>query len=125
MSRFLQCTECHGVALVIYGEGEGGCGRYEKLHANTTDAAVEKHLPVVKVTEKKVVARIGENDHPMENDHFITWVYVETTRGGQLRVLKPGDVPEATFEMSDGERPLAVYEYCNKHGLWKVEISQN
>lgn len=124
MSRFLQCSECHGIALVIYGEGEGGCGEYEKLHANTTDAAVEKHLPVVKVTKDKVEAKVGENDHPMDEEHFITWVYVETTRGGQLRVLKPGDEPKAVFQMSDGERPLAVYEFCNKHGLWKVEISQ-
>lgn len=124
MSRFLQCSDCHGIALVIYGEGEGGCGEYEKLHANTTDAAVEKHLPVVKVTKDKVEAKVGENDHPMDEEHFITWVYVETTRGGQLRILKPGDDPKAVFQMSDGERPLAVYEFCNKHGLWKVEISQ-
>ena len=49
MSRFIQCPDCHGVALVIYGEGEAGCGTYDKLHVNTTDAALEKHLPVVKV----------------------------------------------------------------------------
>ena len=85
---------------------------------------MEKHLPVVKVKKDMVEARIGENDHPMEDGHYITWVYIETTRGGQLRVLKPGDKPVAKFTMSDGERPLAVYEYCNLHGLWKVEISQ-
>ncbi|MCI8454595.1 MAG: desulfoferrodoxin [Lachnospiraceae bacterium] len=124
MSRFIQCPDCHGIALVIYGEGDAGCGSYDKLHANTTEAAVEKHLPVVKVKKDMVEARIGENDHPMEDGHHITWVYVETTRGGQLRLLKPGDKPVAQFTMSDGERPLAVYEYCNLHGLWKVEISQ-
>lgn len=125
MSRFLQCSECKGIALVIYGEDNAACGTYDKLHANTTDAAVEKHLPVVKVKKDKVEVKVGENDHPMEDDHYITWVYVETTRGGQLRVLKPGDKPYVEFNMSDGERPLAVYEFCNKHGLWKVEISQN
>lgn len=124
MSRFLQCPDCHGVALVIYGEEDAGCGTYDKLHANTSDAALEKHLPVVRVEEGKVMAKIGDHDHPMEEDHFITWVYLETTCGGMLRVLKPKDRPEVEFRLSDGERPLAVYEYCNRHGLWKAEISQ-
>ncbi len=124
MSRFLQCPDCHGVALVIYGEEDAGCGTYDKLHANTSDAALEKHLPVVRVEKGKVMAKIGDHDHPMEEDHFITWVYLETTCGGMLRVLKPKDRPEVEFRLSDGERPLAVYEYCNRHGLWKTEISQ-
>lgn len=55
MSRFLQCPDCHGIALVIYGEEDAGCGTYDKLHANTTDAALEKHLPVVEV--KKMWSR--------------------------------------------------------------------
>lgn len=123
MSRFLQCPDCHGVALVIYGEEDAGCGTYDKLHANTSDAALEKHLPVVRVEDGKVTAKIGDHDHPMEEDHFITWVYLETTCGGMLRVLKPKDRPEVEFRLSDGERPLAVYEYCNRHGLWKAEIA--
>lgn len=124
MSRFIQCPECQGIALVIYGEDNAGCGKYDKLHANTAEAAVEKHLPVVKVNKDCVVAKVGEKDHPMEEDHFITWVYVETTLGGQLRVLKPGDKPMVEFRMNEGEKPLAVYEYCNRHGLWKTEIAE-
>lgn len=122
MSRFLHCKECHGVAMVLYGDEDAGCGQYDKLHVNTSDGAVEKHLPVVKAEKDRVVARVGEIDHPMEDDHFITWVYLETTRGGQLRVLKPGDEPVATFCLTDGEEAISVYEYCNKHGLWRVEI---
>ena len=56
MSRFLQCPGCHGIALVIYGEEDAGCGTYDKLHANTTDAALEKHLPVVEVKKDVVQA---------------------------------------------------------------------
>ncbi len=122
MSRFLQCPDCHGIALVIYGEEDAGCGTYDKLHANTTEAAIEKHLPVVEVKKGKVIAKVGANDHPMEDDHYITWVYLETTRGGMLRTLKPGDKPSVQFTLDDNERPLAVYEYCNKHGLWMKEF---
>lgn len=88
MSRFLQCPDCHGIALVIYGEEDAGCGTYDKLHANTTDAALEKHLPVVKVKKDMVQAKVGENDHPMDEDHYITWVYLETTRGRKPPGLK-------------------------------------
>ena len=122
MSRFLQCKECHGICLVLFGKEDAGCGTYEKLHANTSDGAVEKHLPVVKAWKNVVEVRVGENDHPMADDHFITWVHLETTRGGHLRVLKPGDEPAAVFSLSDEEKPLAVYEYCNLHGLWKKEL---
>lgn len=117
-------SRCHGIALVIYGEEDAGCGTYDKLHANTTDAALEKHLPVVEVKKDVVQAKVGADDHPMDEDHYITWVYLETTRGGSLRVLKPGDQPQVEFRLSDGERPLAVYEYCNRHGLWKAELAQ-
>ena len=108
----------------LYGEEDAGCGIYDKLHANTTDAALEKHLPVVEVKKDVVQAKVGADDHPMDEDHYITWVYLETTRGGSLRVLKPGDQPQVEFRLSDGERPLAVYEYCNRHGLWKAELAQ-
>ena len=108
MSRFLQCPDCHGIALVIYGEEDAGCGTYDK----------------VEVKKDVVQAKVGADDHPMDEDHYITWVYLETTRGGSLRVLKPGDQPQVEFRLSDGERPLALYEYCNRHGLWKAELAQ-
>ena len=76
------------------------------------------------VKKDVVQAKVGADDHPMDEDHYITWVYLETTRGGSLRVLKPGDQPQVEFRLSDGERPLAVYEYCNRHGLWKAELAQ-
>lgn len=125
MSRFLQCPGCHGIALVIYGEEDAGLrDLLTSFTANTTDAALEKHLPVVEVKKDVVQAKVGADDHPMDEDHYITWVYLETTRGGSLRVLKPGDQPQVEFRLSDGERPLAVYEYCNRHGLWKAELAQ-
>ena len=89
MSRFLQCPDCHGIALVIYGEEDAGCGIYDKLHANTTDAALEKHLPVVEVKKDVVQAKVGADDHPMDEDHYITWVYLETTRAVSYTHLMP------------------------------------
>ena len=110
--------------LVIPGKRTRAAGLLTSFTANTTDAALEKHLPVVEVNKDVVQAKVGADDHPMDEDHYITWVYLETTRGGSLRVLKPGDQPQVEFRLSDGERPLALYEYCNRHGLWKAELAQ-
>ena len=92
------------------------------LSANTTDAAQEKHVPVVEVSGNKISVKVGSVAHPMTDAHWIQWIYLQTKRGGQYRVLKPSDQPEATFLVAEGDAPLAVYEYCNLHGLWKADV---
>ena len=57
----------------------------------------------------------------MTEEHYIQWIYLETENGGQRRAFKPGDTPEATF-CTGKDKPVAVYAYCNLHGLWKTEI---
>ena len=49
------------------------------------------------------------------------WLFVETENGGQLRYLAPGQAPKAVFELG-GEKPVAVYAYCNLHGLWMTKL---
>jgi superoxide reductase len=55
----------------------------------------------------------------MTEEHHIAFIYVETENGGIRVDLK--DKPEAIISVA-GSKPLAVYEYCNLHGLWKVEL---
>ena len=93
----------------------------EALVPNTTEAAGEKHLPVVTVEDGAVHVNVGEVSHPMLEEHYIEWIYLETEHGGQRRILKPGENPEATFCTGD-DKPVAVYAYCNLHGLWMTEI---
>jgi len=92
-----------------------------ELIPNTVEASVEKHLPVVSVMGNKVVVEIGSIPHPMEEAHHIDFVYVETECGGQRKCLKVGQTPKAVFSFED-DKPIAVYAYCNLHGLWKTEI---
>lgn len=94
----------------------------KELVANTQDGAVEKHTPAVTVEGNKVVAVVGEVEHPMLEEHWIQWIYLETTKGAYRRDLKPGQKPYAEFLLSEGEEPIAVYEYCNLHGLWKTVL---
>ena len=92
----------------------------KELEANTADAAQEKHVPVVDISGNKVEVYIGTASHPMQDDHFITGIYLETKLGSQYRRLKPGEEPKATFLLPDGDEFVAAYEYCNLHGLWKA-----
>jgi len=92
------------------------------LTANSTDAAQEKHVPVVEVDGNKITVKVGSVAHPMTEAHLIEWIYLKTKFGGQYRYLTAEDKPEATFYVAEGDTPLAVYEYCNLHGLWLAKI---
>lgn len=97
-------------------------GILTELKANTSDGAQEKHVPVVSVSGSNVEVCVGSVAHPMLEEHYITGIYLETSRGGHFASLKPGAEPKASFVLSEGEQLIAVYEYCNLHGLWKVEL---
>jgi superoxide reductase len=98
------------------------CGKpMNELTANTVEASVEKHLPVVEVEDNVVRVTVGAVEHPMVEAHYIQWIAIETTKGSQRRKLDYTDKPIAEFKLADGEELVAVYEYCNLHGLWKAE----
>ena len=98
------------------------CGKMMKeLVPGTSDGAVEKHVPVFTVDGNKVVVTVGSVEHPMVEAHFIEWIAIETKKGAQRKVLNPGDKPSVEFALTDDDAVVAVYAYCNLHGLWKAE----
>lgn len=122
--KFFICEHCKNIIGVIENSGVpvSCCGETMKeLVANTTDAAVEKHVPVVTVEGNIVTAFVGEAEHPMTEAHNISWIYLKTDKGGHRKSLKPEEKPEVKFALVD-EKPLEVYAYCNLHGLWKAEV---
>ena len=121
--KFFICKQCGNLVTLIYESGAPlvCCGQeMNELVANTTEAATEKHLPVVTVDGNTITVEIGSVEHPMTPEHYIQWIYIETDKGLQMKYLTPSDKPKATFELSD-EKLIATYEYCNLHGLWKTE----
>jgi superoxide reductase len=98
------------------------CGqKMTKLEAGAVEASREKHIPEVVVEGDTVKVTVGSVIHPMTEEHFIEWVYLMTDKGGQRKCLAAGDAPSVEFKLVD-EKPLAVYAYCNLHGLWVKEI---
>ena len=92
-----------------------------ELKPNTVDASIEKHLPVVDISDGIVSIKIGSVSHPMEDVHHIAFIYLKTNQGCLLKCLNPGATPELAFHCLD-DMPTAVYSYCNLHGLWKTEV---
>lgn len=122
--KFLLCERCKNLVGVIDDAGVPiWCCNHEmkELVPNTTDAAGEKHLPVVTVEGDMVKVSVGSVEHPMQAEHYIEWVYLLTNKSGHRKVLSPDDKPELIFNTS-GDKPVAVYAYCNLHGLWKTDI---
>lgn len=120
--NFYKCSECQSIAMELVAGSPGHEKKFQELAANTADASGEKHVPAVEKKGGTVTVKVGELEHPMLEEHYIMWIYLETEQGGYLRKLFPGQKPEAEFVLASGDRPVAAYEYCNLHGLWKAEI---
>ncbi|PKM63198.1 MAG: desulfoferrodoxin [Firmicutes bacterium HGW-Firmicutes-21] len=123
-TKFYLCKHCGNLIGMIHSSGAPitCCGDHMTLLvANTVDASYEKHIPAVTVDNDKVMVNIGSVDHPMTAEHYIQWVYLQTEKGGQRKCLKPGEAPNVSF-IAEDDKPIAVYAYCNLHGLWVKEI---
>lgn len=120
MAKFYR-AEDRTVFLEVFGAGTS-TENLKSLKANTTDAAVEKHVPVVTQEGRTVTVSVSSVEHPMLPEHYIMGVYIETKNGGQLHKFQPGDKPTAVFTLADEDEFVAAYEYCNLHGLWKSDL---
>ncbi|MBR5137418.1 MAG: desulfoferrodoxin [Clostridia bacterium] len=123
-NRFYYCPHCGNIVGMVKSSGVSVvcCGsKMIQLEAGVVEASHEKHIPVVSILENIVRVEVGSVAHPMTEEHSIEWVYLQTDRGGHRKCLKPGDDPVVTFSLFD-EKPVAVYAYCNLHGLWKADI---
>ena len=123
-NKFYICEHCGNIVGMINDSGVPlvCCGqKMKKLEAGVVEASHEKHIPVVTVNGDTVTVTVGSVEHPMVAEHSILWVYLETERGGQRKCLEVGKAPTVTFALA-GEKPVAVYAYCNLHGLWKADV---
>lgn len=111
--------QCEGCKKVIISKEELTLDGWKELVAGAMDASQEKHVPVVEKKCSKLRVSVGSVAHPMSAEHFIEWALVETQDGYQIKYFDPADVPEVTFNLKSGDKVVAVYAYCNLHGLWK------
>ncbi|MCR5647419.1 MAG: desulfoferrodoxin FeS4 iron-binding domain-containing protein [Acholeplasmatales bacterium] len=121
--KFYRCKHCGQIVAIVKKTGAPliCCGEeMEEIIPCTVDASHEKHIPVYKVEGDLVTVNVGSVEHPMIDAHYIEWVAIQTTSGNQRKLLKPNDKPTVEFKILDTDKVIAVYAYCNLHGLWKA-----
>ena len=123
-TKYFICKHCGNLIEMVNDTGVPiiCCG--EKMHeltANTTDAAVEKHVPVISKNGNTGHVSVGSTLHPMTQEHHIVWIALYTQKGMQRVSLDPLGSPEADFALTDGDSVVYALAYCNLHGLWMAE----
>ena len=122
--KFYNCSHCGNTAVLVVDKGVPVvcCGeKMNELVPNTVEASTEKHLPAITASANSISVQVGSVPHPMEDGHHIAFVYVQTEQGGQRKRIKLGAEPKCEFTFVD-DKPVAVYAFCNLHGLWKTEL---
>ena len=115
MLKIYQCEKCK---KVIISKEEMKLDAWKEVIACSTDAAQEKHVPVVTKKCKQVKVDVGSVAHPMTEEHLIEWVVLETEKGYQVKYLTAGELPVCSFSLAGDDKAVRVYAYCNLHGLW-------
>ena len=123
-NKFRICRKCGNLVGMVHDSGVPMmcCGQpMDVLEPNTSEGAGEKHLPAVSIDGDTLSVNVGSVDHPMLDAHYIEWIFVQTEHGGMRKALNPGDAPHAEFCLKN-DKAVAVYAYCNLHGLWMTEV---
>lgn len=121
--KFYICKHCGNIITKLKDSGVPVvcCGEnMQEIIAGTTDASVEKHVPVISTQNNIVNVKIGTVEHPMTVEHYIEWVLLQTNKGFQIKYLKPLEKPEVNFVIYSDEKVENVFAYCNLHSLWKA-----
>lgn len=121
--RFFECEHCGNIIAMVKESGVPVvcCGtKMKEIIPGTVEASKEKHIPVYTVENNKVHVTVGSVEHPMQDVHYIEWISLETKMGNQRKTLNPGEAPSVCFSICEGDEVVAVYAYCNLHGLWKA-----
>ena len=123
--KIYKCMHCGNIIEMVEDKGVPVicCGEpMKQFKAGETDGAAEKHVPAVKAEDGLVRVCVGEVAHPMTEEHHIAFIWLVTDKGVHRAMLDHTGAPEAVFALAPDEKPEAVYEFCNLHGLWRAVL---
>ena len=128
MKHFV-CKDCGNLIAMINDSGVNVhcCTRkMSEVVPNVSDASKEKHTPYIEVDNDTVKITVGDvnNRHPMSKEHNVVWICLVTTEGSHRKLLPPHGSSEAVFKLTEGEKVIKAFAYCNLHGLWVKECKE-
>ena len=117
-----KCKQC-GAIVKVLNDCNCPCGfeccgeKMETLMPNSVDASAEKHVPTYERDGDYINVKVN---HVMEEEHYIQWIALVVEHEEFVLRLEPTfPAAEAKFPYIPGS---TIYEYCNKHGLWKTDV---
>ena len=121
--KIRKCLKCGAMVKVLEDcTCKSDCGikccgeKMQELIPNTVDAAKEKHIPIYEIKDGIVNVTVN---HVMEDDHYIEWVAIVKDNKERIKYFQPGEIIKTHCKYTPG---LSIYSYCNKHGLWKIDV---
>ncbi|MFA5382305.1 MAG: desulfoferrodoxin [Candidatus Micrarchaeia archaeon] len=121
LNEIYKCNICGNITEVLHtGIGQlVCCGKpMELLEEKIKDQGLEKHIPIIEKIENGIKVKIGEIEHPMEENHYIEWIEIIADNKIYRKYLKPKEKPEVEFYIKTEN--IIARTYCNIHGLWKA-----
>ena len=126
--KFYECKTCGNIMILLEDSGviPVCCGStMSELIPQAKDGNYEAHVPVIDIGEDNVATiRVGSRNHPMDKDHYIKWIILETNMGKYMRYLSPGNEPMTKIKLNRNEKVCRIYEFCNIHSLWVKEYEE-
>ena len=104
--KFYICEHCGNIVAKVKNSGVPVmcCGeKMKEIVPGTINASKEKHVPVYKVENNRVIVSIGSENHPMVEEHFIEWAVLETSKGCQAKYLRANKKPNCEFAICEDE----------------------
>jgi superoxide reductase len=122
INEVYRCEVCGNIVEVVNAStGQLVCCgqpmRLEEEHKE--DVGLEKHVPVIEKEGTYVTVKIGDVEHPMEENHYIEWIELIVDGDVYRAHLNYMDKPEASFTVPERNIEISARAYCNVHGLWK------
>ena len=110
--RYYVCPVC-GNVIQATGEAVISCCGIP-LPPLEAEPADEAHSIKVEIVEDEYYVTV---DHPMEKDHYLSFIAAVSDHGVQFQKLYPEGGAEARFRI---DRVAAFYVCCNRHGLFRA-----
>lgn len=110
--KFYVCPICGNVIHAL-GEGSFSCCGVQLVPCEAEDAGGDHAIAVERIEDEWYVTL----DHPMQKDHYISFIAYITMDGVMLKKLYPEQEAAARFRMGASG---IIYAYCNRHGLMRV-----
>ena len=110
--KFYVCPVCGNVIRSI-GEAVVSCCGITLPPVEPEDADAD-HAIRVEIVEDEYYISV---DHPMDKEHYISFLAAVSDQGVQFVKLYPEGQAEARFKIN---RIKKIYAYCNRHGLFQI-----